>query len=74
MFIGPSKGISSAISSQILVETSGFDLDGHQDPPDFNLSNNPENRFSVLLFLTATANAFFCPIKTTSFFPLVIPV
>ena len=39
-----------------------------------SLSNSPENRFSVRLFLTAIPSAFFCPIRMTSFLPRVMPV
>jgi hypothetical protein len=39
-----------------------------------SLASNPVNRLSVLLFLTAIARAFRCPINTTSFLPRVMPV
>ena len=38
------------------------------------LPADPENRFSVRLFLTAIAIAFRCPMSTTSFLPRVMPV
>jgi hypothetical protein len=38
------------------------------------LACNPEYRLCGRSFRTAMANAFFCPISTTSFFPRVIPV
>lgn len=39
-----------------------------------NLASSPENRFSVRLFRTAIAIAFFWPTSTTSRLPLVTPV
>ena len=38
------------------------------------LASNPENRCSVLLFLTAIASAFRWPMNVTSFLPRVTPV
>jgi hypothetical protein len=36
-------------------------------------ASNPENQFSVRLFLTAIASALRCPMSTTSFLPRVMP-
>ena len=65
------------ISSLLLIYNS---LNGSskgrvvQEPGAINRANNPENRFSVLLFLTAIPKAFRCPISTTNFLPRVMPV